>query len=279
MGLSSFLSGLAGLVQSTPRTPQAGQTAKVGKAETATPAQLGNALTPAAHAGTAAPVGYTVHGADLPSGAQAIPAPRSPNRYRARAVYGMGAGPATNAADSPVPGEHAGGGQADPRDAFGGGAGMTGPAEQLRPIPEQLTNEPAALEVLGRSGADAPTTYRAGSTGADPSRPSRRPFVSWLRPFDQWAVYGPNSTPKLPLVLSVSTPLSYADEVAGGQPSPGGSGATTQAGIGTQPNSFRLMPNKWDQNAVNTGGPLADQLGDTGAAAISSRRAGGWRAR
>lgn len=279
--LAQITSGLASWLSPTVATPQVGQTAKVGAPVKATPAQLGNAVVPVGHTLTA-PVapGRAPVGGGMPTAGPAVAIPTPTARYRARASYQVSTAPATNASPSPTPAVHVGAGSANPRDQFGGGAGMTGSPDQLAPIPEQRSNEPGAVEVVGRSAAPAPSVTRAGSTGADPSRPSLRPFATLLRAFDQQAVYGQGTAVgKLPLVLAPSLPITQAEDTAGALPNPGGSGVTTQAGIGGQPNTFRLMPGKWDQALVNTGGPTASQVGDTGTAAISSRRASGWRAK
>lgn len=274
MGLAQLGQGIAAWFSPTPATPQVGKAA-VAAPVNATAAQLGNAATPAVHTSTAALPTHTASGGAMPTSGPAVAIPTPSARYRARPSYAVSPEPGTTASATPIPAQHLGRGAADPRDQFGGGAGMTGSPEILRPASEVLTNAPDALEVVGRSATPAPSVTRAGSTGADPSRPSRRPFVGWLRAFDQSAVYGQGTAVgKLPLVITPSLPISQSQDTAGGLPSAGGSGMTGQAGVGGQPNTYRLMPNKWDENLINTGG-----TGDTGTAAVAGRRTSGWRAR
>lgn len=239
-----------------------------------TPAPIGQAV-PAAHDASAA-AGVDVRGDDLPAAERTIVGGRRTFRATGRATVG---GPGT-AESFP---DRANGGTAahvDSGPELWRRAGEVAPdsypqtVDALTPAAVQQLNVRPELDTA--SGKTPGDRNRAGYTSADPSRPARMPFWTFLRPFDKWISdrLAPDGVTRFesPSPLA-STPYLSADGVAGAVPSPGGSAPIgVSAGIGEQPNSVRLLPEPWDTYAVNDGGPAAAAgVQDVGGAALAGR--------
>lgn len=132
-----------------------------------------------------------------------------------------------------------------------------------------------ACDLVVITPEEAPTRPRQGFTGADPTRPAtmRRPIM--LRLFDKLISDHGAGGDKVSLPSPLAARPRDLDDLAGGQPSGGGSAGTRREGIGPQPNTFRVLPDQWDTLLVNTGGP-AVSAGDpdpsyTAAAAQAAR--------
>lgn len=122
----------------------------------------------------------------------------------------------------------------------------------------------------------APDPPRAGSTGADPARPSQVPRWLFFRLFDQ-GIAQRLGEQKIALASPLaSTPISHANDTPDGVPNPGGAGSTGMQPISAQRNSFRLIPTPWDEQLVNTG--AVSPTYDPAQAASSSQRSRGYRA-
>lgn len=207
-------------------------------------------------------------------------APREARGWRAR-VYSTAAAvpvePATESTGDQLAAAHARPGHPDPNDRelwdAGAQAGYPVTPPEQAAMATQLVNDPAGLNVV--TPAPAPVRPRQGFTGDDNTREAKRPFWSFLRPFDKWAAEHPGGVDKHPEAgPTASIPPTYAYDVVGGVPAPGGGVASPGVTpAGTQPNSVRLLPRAWDTLLVNDG---AGQ-GDVSAAVSSSLRARGWR--
>lgn len=164
-------------------------------------------------------------------------------------------------------------GNPDPRR--GDFTALPTPGEEPNPI-----HYDNSLSLVVVDPEEAPTRPRQGFTGSDPSRPAtmRRPLFSRL--FDKnMADHGAGGD-KVSLASPLATLPRTLDDLAGGQPYAGGSTGTQKAGIGPQPNTFRVLPDQWDALLVNTGGPAVSAANPdpayTAAAASASRN---WRGR
>lgn len=119
----------------------------------------------------------------------------------------------------------------------------------------------------------APAVYRAGSTGADPSRPAQ--LVTWLysRPWDKLIADHPADMAKIEQGPPIaSRPFRASGDIPDAIPSPGGSQAAPgMTPAGSQPNTVRLLPQPWDELALNDGGPAAGVYADPARAAVASR--------
>jgi hypothetical protein len=126
---------------------------------------------------------------------------------------------------------------------------------------------------------DPPARARQGWTGADPTRIAQalRPIVQ--RPFDKGIADHPRALRTDQPSPLASRPRMGLGDVSGGQPFAGGQTGTQTAGVGPQPNSFRILPQAWDALLVNTGGAAVSESDPdpayTAAAAQAGRR---WRA-
>lgn len=226
--------------------------------------QVGDTADAAAHS-----VNATIVGFDATEDDDYMPvntSPREARSYRLVQYAGTQVGPATEQTMGAVPSEHASVGTPDARHVWGGTAGTTGPAEAQRPGPEQITNN-VMPEAVHAALLDRP---RAGSTSADPTRPSAMPKWWFLRGFDQWAQYGPNPIDKLEQAPPIaSRPLTFDQPVQHAMPSPGGAGDTRTEGVGVPGLTTRLLPTAWDlQN-------MAPEQG-SGVAHMDAQRARGW---
>lgn len=174
--------------------------------------------------------------------------PREARSWRA-VSYGQAPGPATDTYGSADIAPHTNAGRPDPRAVWGGQAGRATAGAQFDNRPEQITNVRELENVHAQAPIDRP---RAGSVGTDATRPAAMPRWLFSAPFDQWAQYGPSAHPKIeqPSPLA-SRPLQFDAALAGGIPSPGGSGATTVAGFdGPQTNTVRYLPAPSDAGLV-----------------------------
>jgi hypothetical protein len=243
---------------------------------TYTPAQIGAASDPSAHAATATTGTSDGHNpaATPPASTVQPEARRSFRLSRGRMFGGSESFPGTAGADvaGTIPAAHAG----LPTESWRAGGDQNPESypvtiDELAPVAgEQISNTRAGGFVRAQS---APDRTRAGSTGADTARAAVMPRWIFTRPWDKGAAEHPAAMAKIeqgaPLA---SRPLRFSAAVPGGVPSAGGNGSAPGMGsIGSQPNSVRLMPQPWDELALNTGGLAADVVADPARAAVASR--------
>ena len=193
--------------------------------------------------------------------------PREARSYRLAQYAATPAGPATDQTMGATPSVHADRGQADARHVWGGTAGTTGPAEAQRPAAEVISAGVMGEAINSAAPIDRP---RAGSTSADPTRPSVMPKWFFLRAFDQWAQYGVPALDKLEMASPIaSRPLAFDAPVAHAIPSAGGSGDTRTEGVGIPGLTTRLLPAPWDTQNM-----APEQT--AGVAHTDQQRARGW---
>lgn len=247
---------------------------------TYTPAQIGAASDPSAHIATA-----TTGTSDGHNPAAAPPAtvaqPQARRSFRSPLggppLGGSESFPGTAGANvaGTTPGAHAG----LPAESWRAGGDVNPESypvtiDALAPVVgERISNTRAGGFVNAQS---APDRTRAGSTGADYARPSVMPKWLFARPFDKGAAEHPAALAKIEQGAPLAArPLRFSAAVPGGVPSAGGLGSAPGMGaIGSQPNSVRLLPQPWDELALNTGGPAADTIADPARAAVASRGRG-----
>lgn len=126
------------------------------------------------------------------------------------------------------------------------------PTPGQEPIPIHYENDRSLVVITPE---EAPTRPRQGFTGADPSRPATMQRPLMLRLFDKLISDHGAGGDKVSLGSPLAARPRDLDDLAGGQPSAAGYAGTQKAGIGPQPNTFRVLPNQWDTLLVNTGGP------------------------
>lgn len=162
--------------------------------------------------------------------------------------------------------EHAHAGQPDPRrteTALGGNPSAPELAS-LSPSPETPHNDRDAVALRPEA---APARARQGFTGEDPARAAQSQRAWFLRPFDQWAARHPGTVEKVSMDNPTAARPPERGRLRGALPSPSGAEGTGMEAVGAQPNTFRLLPRRWDEQIVNTGPE----------AAPASARARGWR--
>lgn len=151
----------------------------------------------------------------------------------------------------------------------------------LSPIPQDASN--VRLDVTPNYSGPIGQP-RAGSTSADNTRQSQRQNTFLVRPFDKLISEHPDA---LGRVMSpppfAARPRVLATDIGGAFPSAGGHESTVGRGPGSlvnaQPNTIRLLPNAWDTNLTNDGGPAASTDVDPAQTAAARQAAVGWRAR
>lgn len=137
-----------------------------------------------------------------------------------------------------------------------GRAGAISPPKNQEPEPYTVHSETEAPE-LNTYTDYSPDRPRAGAAEAWQGRPAGLPQVYWFtRPgFDQWAAHHTPGTKGVQGQPRVSLPISTQREVA--TTGVAGSHVSTPAPgmepLGLSPNTFRLTPQPWDQDLVNTG--------------------------
>lgn len=212
-------------------------------------------------------------GTEYPLPADDAPAPgrrsfRSPGQMSGHAAADVSSISDEKSARS---GEHLTRGAQDTRRGYSPSA----PDPAVAPSPEQYVNQREAVALTPEA---PPPRFRGGWTGADPARPALSQRAYLLRPFDKSMAEHPGRVTHadMPAPLAARPPV-YGD-LAGGLPGAMGRTGTERQGIGTRPNTFRLLPKAWDALALNTGGPAVTSATPDPAQAASSRERGrSWR--
>lgn len=119
----------------------------------------------------------------------------------------------------------------------------------------------------------APDRARQGFTGQDPTRPSLMIRPLMMRLFDKGIADHPIATKIDSPSPLASRPKDNLSDVPNGQANAGGIFGTQHAGVGPQPNSFRIMPKEWDTLLVNTGGPAVSPSNPDPAATVARAQA------
>lgn len=165
---------------------------------------------------------------------------------------------------------HSSRGAADPRR--GHATILPDPGDEVQGV--DYSNAQALVVVSPESPPDRP---RQGFTGADPARAAtyRRPLV--LRLFDKLMADHPGDQVKVELGGPLAArPRDGLSDLASSQPFAGGSTGTQREGIGTRPNTIRILPNQWDALLIDTGGPAVSSADpDPAATAVSGQVARG----
>lgn len=122
------------------------------------------------------------------------------------------------------------------------------------------------------AATNAPDRTRGGSTGYDAARPAATRRNIFLRAFDQWAGDLPGTKASFQSPIA-SLGLVQPDDVAGALPTANSGRGDRKAGIGIQPNTYRLIPRAWDENLV-----VGDDSAGNAFAAVAAQQRSGWRA-
>lgn len=119
----------------------------------------------------------------------------------------------------------------------------------------------------------APDRTRGGLNGYDPARPAATRRNLFLRAFDQWAggLPGVKAAFESPIA---DVGLVQPDDVDGALPTANSGRGDRKAGIGIQPNTYRLLPRPWDEQLV-----VGDDSAGASFAASAAQTRAGWRAR
>lgn len=237
-----------------------------------TKAQVGAANVPDAHTSSARPSGMT--GIDLEGDEYATPPadqPRILRGFRAPAVAQTDPDIALGDKQSNRAAAHASKGSPDPRRTETALSGhQSGESSRFKPMDEHYVNVRENVTIEPEA---APTRPRAGWTGDDNTRTARFQHAHVMRPFDKGIAEHPGAVTKAGQPAPLAARPPERDALVGGLPSPMGSGSSKRAGIGVQPNSFRLMPRAWDALAINTGGPAVSASNPDPAQAAASHSA------
>jgi hypothetical protein len=122
------------------------------------------------------------------------------------------------------------------------------------------------------AATNAPERTRGGLNGYDTPRPAYTRRNMFSRAFDQVIGQSLGIKAMQPSPIA-SRGLEQPDDAAGALPVANSARGDRKAGIGSQPNTYRILPRPWDENLV-TGTP-----GDASFAASAAQQRNGWRAR
>lgn len=171
------------------------------------------------------------------------------------------------ATEAPLPEllqEHMTGGQLDPRR---GRQTLQATSRDLEPFTEHVSNTLRPVEFAATA---APERTRGGLNGYDEPRAAATRRFLFGRPFDQTIGQSLGVKVMQPSPIA-DRGLQQPDDAAGALPVANSARGDRKAGIGSQPNTFRLIPRPWDENLVTQ---------DPGSVSASAaQHAAGWRAR
>lgn len=171
------------------------------------------------------------------------------------------------ATEAPLPellAEHMTHGQLDPR------RGVQTLMPPTRDLEAQDTAFSNSLLPPDFAATNAPDRTRGGLNGYDTPRTAMTRRVLFLRAFDQVIAQSLGIKVMQPNPIA-SRGLEQRTDAAGALPVANSARADLKAGIGSQPNTFRLLPRPWDQDIVVGDGPSVS--------ATANQQAAGWRAR
>lgn len=203
-------------------------------------------------------------GTDLPSeDVQTVPYLRS-FRPSERVAAGTGY-PSTEAPLSAQLAEHMTHGEPDPRRDR---QTLQATSRDLEAQAEVRRN---SLLPVAFAATNAPDRTRGGLNGYDTPRPAFTRRNMFFRAFDQWAGQSLGLKVMQPAPIA-SRGLEQPDDAAGALPVANSARGDRKAGIGSQPNTYRLIPRPWDQDVVVAGS------GDQAFQAAAQQQRNGWRA-
>lgn len=217
-------------------------------------AQLGDAITPEAHAPGAV---VDDDRDELPVSEERAPDFPLAARFAWRMTGRSGTYPNQTAVDAGRAGtstaaEHSKLGDPDPRRQS---TALTTAGYPLSPNRSSNSREEFRAEPHGPvaiPGVAPLTAPRAGSTSADPAHTAGMPRYLYDRPFDQWAAHHPPEISKLGLPSPLaSSPIRQTIPTEGADVSPGGvSGITSPIPRAVWRNTVRMQPTPYDESAV-----------------------------
>lgn len=241
-----------------------------------TSAQVGAANIPDAHTGRAAPTameGIDQDGTEIPAVSRV--GLFSGFGWRARQTKGPAPRIALGDTMTERAGEHANAGKPDPRRTETELTGHpSGESRRFAPMVEDYTNERRDVAIAPEA---PPARPRQGWTGDDNTRAARYTVAFLMRPFDKAIAEHPGPIIKDEARSPQAATPPNRDPLKGGLPSPMGSAGTAAEGVGPTPNTFRLMPRRWDALVVNTGGPAATGSNDPAQDAAAAARGRSFR--
>lgn len=237
-----------------------------------TRAQVGAANTPDAHNNTGAPAGMAVF--DQDGDEFSLPAHYVAGSGRSFRAGHQAPQAAPIALSDPMgrrAAEHLDRGAPDRRRQDKELSGHpSGESARFAPVPVEYVNERVPVTIAPETAPERP---RQGFTGADPTRAAQLQHAHVMRPFDQGIAQHPVDVVKAEQASPRAHVMPNRGDLAGGFPSASGQTGTQRAGIGPQPNTFRLMPKPWDALVINTGGPAASTANPDPAAGAATRQA------
>lgn len=152
-----------------------------------------------------------------------------------------------------------------------GRAGHSMTPTTLEPTPYHIYSHPSDADDVNME--DVTVRPRAGAQDPRLARPSSVPRWLYQRPFDQWAAEHPPGLKGVSGPPRVGLPISTRAEVAV-TPQSGFHVVTPAPGmspVGLQPNTWRVTPQSWDQDLVNTGSSPEPMVSGAQGIAAASR--------
>jgi hypothetical protein len=186
--------------------------------------------------------------------------------FRPSELFGRAANPGTDAPLSAQLAEHMEPGEPDDRR---GRQTLQATSRDLEAQDEARHNSllPAAF-----AATNAPDRTRGGLNGYDTPRPAFTRRNMFTRAFDQVIAQSLGIKVMQPAPIA-NVGLVQPDDASGALPVANSARGDRKAGIGSQPNTFRILPRPWDENLTT---------GDAGSGAFSAsaqQQRSGWRAR